>query len=116
MENNDLKEGRIFVLKMIAESYLIASGINNTNDIYKDRTKESLKTITNGDAKALRGWLEKEYQNLGLDLKAIIKRHNEEMTEDKLTNYELKELTEKADKLLIIFGIYDKYKKANEKI
>lgn len=116
MENNDLKDGRILALKMFAESYLIAEGNTNTDEIYKDRTKESLKTITNGDAKALRDWLEKEYQNLGLDLKAIIKRHNEEIIEGKLTNYELKELTERADKLLIIFGIYDKYKKANEKI
>jgi hypothetical protein len=110
MDSNELlKDGRILALKVIAEAHLVSKGNTKVDEIFK-RDKESIDAgLAGGDIVVLHNWLVEEYRAMGLDLVKIIEAAGEKVEENKLSNYELRELIRRADILISQMAVIKKY-------
>lgn len=110
MDSNELlKDGRILALKVIAEAHLVSKGNTKVDEIFK-RDKASVDAgLSGGDIVVLHNWLVEEYRAMGLDLVKIIEAAGEKVEENKLSNYELRELIRRADILISQMAVIKKY-------
>jgi len=108
-QNELLKDGRVLALKIIAEAHLITKGNTKVDEIFK-RDKASIdEGLSGGDIVVLHNWLVEEYRAMGLDLAKIIEAAGETVEEEKLSNYELRELIRRADILISQMAVIKKY-------
>ena len=112
MDSNELlKDGRILALKVIAEAHLVSKGNTVVDDLFT-RDKESINQgLSGGEIVVLHNWLVEEYKAMGLDLGKIIEAVGEKIEDNKLSNYEIKELIRRADILLSQMIVIKKYVK-----
>ena len=116
MENNNnelLTEGRILALKIFAEAYLIGKGTENIKEIFPDKKIDKDTVLKGREVYVLHNWLMEEYKDMGLDLAECVKKNGEELSEDKLSNYEIEELAKRADKLIVQLSVFKSYVTAN---
>lgn len=107
--NELLKDGRVLALKVIAEAHLVSNGNTKVDEIFK-RDKASIDAgLSGGDMVVLHNWLAEEYKAMGLDLVKVIEAAGEKVEENKLSNYELRELIRRADILISQMAVIKKY-------
>ena len=120
VENNGntevlLKKGRLLALRIIAEAYLISKGNTNTDKLFADRDLATEKVLKGGEILVLHNWLMEEYQSMGLDLAKAVASNGEAIAENQLSNYEINELVQRADKLILQLNVFKSYIEANKK-
>lgn len=108
-DRQELVRMRKVVMQLIADYYLITNGKKSFSEEYPE--KEDIYSEPNLDQLMLnRAYLEKKYQEKGMDLKTEIEKNGEQMNSDNLTNYEYEILIKKADEFLIMLGLLEERK------
>ena len=114
MENNEmLKEGRILAYKIMAETFLLCRGNKKTNEMFPKKIDIKSTELVAGDIYVLHHYLLEESKRVGLDLLKLIEASGEEVVPGKLSQFEIKELTARADQLIIMMNVMKDYYKAN---
>ena len=108
MDKEMLKDGRILALKIIAESYMISKGKEDTAEIFP-RNISSEATITGEENLILHNWLNEEYKKMGLSLEGAVIASGEAYDGKRLSQYEINELVKRADALLLQMGVFKQY-------
>ena len=114
MDNNEkLKESRIFAYKVMAECFLLSKGNKKTQEIFPKKIDLKSTELVAGDIFVLHHYLLEEYKRVGLDLIKLIEATGEEVVPGRLSQFEIKELANRADQLLLMISIINEYRKAN---
>jgi len=108
--NEKLKKERTAILQIFAEMYEMQKGIPPVIVTYKKISE--YEELTEEQIKLLHFFLVEEYNKKGLDLIGCIKKTGEEVIPGQLTQYEIKELTDRADDVIVFLGVLNMRKAA----
>ncbi|MGM9881853.1 MAG: hypothetical protein ACI31S_03305 [Bacilli bacterium] len=106
-----LKAERIIVLQAIVDAYLNKNGKKPAREEFPFE-KDEYGKLNTSQYKMLHFYLAEEFKALGLDLSEAIKAAGETETPGTLTNFELKELSRRADEILLIIAAIQDRKQA----
>ena len=107
MEEENIQKARMLMLQILAETYLQMKDESSSPDSFTKKI-DSLEVLTQDQLFALRSYLKESYERMGLDLETVVKNHQEEYLEEKLSQYEMNELIRRADEMIVFVGIFEK--------
>lgn len=101
--NEKLKKERLLILQTFAEAYLKKHNLPPSKIIYK--CEDKFGELNDQQATLLHYYLVDEYKKMGKDLNEAIKASGEEVSKDKISNFEVKELIARADEMIVFLGV-----------
>ena len=113
MNSEFLKESRILAYKIMAETFLLTKGNKKTSEMFPKKIDLKSTELVEGDIFVLHHYLLEEYKRVGLDLIKLIEAAGEEVVPGRLSQFEIKELANRADQLIVMMTVINDYRKAN---
>jgi len=108
--NEVIDQGRTRALQVILETYLLTTNKGTLKEVLAHEGYEYGK-MTDSQLALLHFYLLDEYKEYGLNLIEEIEKNGETVVPGKLSSYEFKELTKRADKFITALGVIEKIKK-----
>ena len=102
MKNEKLEKERMLMLQTFAEVYLRKKNMPPTKILFK--SDDEYGKLSEEQAKVLHFYLMDEYKKMGLDLETRIKESGEQVVKGQLSNYEIKELIDRADDMIFFIA------------
>lgn len=105
-KTSDLK---LLALKIIAESFLLSKGNQVTDKMFPKKIDIDNTQLVEGDIFVLHHWLMEEFARVGLDLNKLIEASGEQVIPGKLSQFETKELSIRAEEVVLMMSVFKDY-------
>jgi len=111
MDNNvkQVKDLKLLALKIIAEAFLLSKGNNKTKEMFPKKIDINSAELSDGEMYVLHHWLIEQYARVGLDLNKLIEATGEQVVPGKLSQFEIKELANRAEEVVLMMSVFKDY-------
>ena len=110
-----ISDVKLLALKIIAESFLLSKGNTKTPEMFPKKIDINSVELVEGEIFVLHHYLLESYSRVGLDLNKLIEATGEQVVPGRLSQLEIKELSSRADEVVLMMSVIKEYVEAKNK-